>query len=195
MVLRKLWNVDSQPIPNLNAVRPSDNQIHRFTWTSDAGTVLTTSVTVPAQTGISFVLSSVPDSSTFVALFDQYRIARIEAWIQPQSANNGGHSGMLYSAIDYTNDTALTPTQIQEFSNVIVAPAATTGHYHSWVPHVAVGAYTGAFGGFKNEPASWIDCTSNTVRHYGLLISSAVTTDVITIDLIVRYHLEFKNIM
>lgn len=193
LVVRKFWNVDSMNLPNLNAVRPSDNQVHRFTYTSDAGTVLTTSVTVPAQVGINFQLTNIPNSATLIALFDQYRIARIEAWLQPQSANNGGHSGMLFSAIDYDNDTALTPTQLQAYSNTMVAPAATTGHYHSWVPHIASGAYSGTFAGFKNDQAPWIDVSSPTVRHYGLLIASAITTDVITIDLIVRYHLEFRN--
>jgi len=180
-------------MPNLNAVKPSDNQIHKFTWTSDSGTVLTTSTTVPSQVGLSFVLSSVPGYATHVAMFHQYRISRIEAWIQPQSVNNGAHAGMLYSAIDYDNDAALTPTQIQEYSNVMVAPAATQGHYHSWVPHIATGAYSGTFTSFANEPAPWIDVTSPTVRHYGLLISCGITTDVITIDMIVRYHLEYKN--
>jgi len=190
---RSVWNIDSQPIPHLNSIRAPDNQIYRHVFTTDQGTVLTTSITVPTSAGLNFTLSNCPNASTLVALFDQYRIARIEAWVQPQQSNNGGHSGMLYSAVDYDSSTAISVSGLAQYSNVIIAPIVTTGHYHSFVPHVALAAYNGSFGGFENATAPWLDTNSTTIQHYGLLLACGTTIDVITVDLQLRYHLEFRN--
>jgi hypothetical protein len=193
MVLRRTWNVTAQPPPELNFQRPQDNVVHKFSFWQDLGTLFSTSASVPTSSGMNFQLTNCPNASTLVALFDQYRIARLEVWIQPQSTNNGGHAGMLYSAVDYDASASLTVTAISQLSNVVVGPASTIGHYHNFVPHVAVAAYSGAFSSFANETSPWIDTASSTVQHYGVIISAGVTTDVIPIDGQVRYHLEFRN--
>jgi len=191
-----VWNAESQPTPHLNAVRPSDNVIHRFVQTADAGTVLTSSASVPVFQGVNFTLSGMPNASNYTALFDQYKIECIECWFYPAASNNGGHTGTLYTAVDYDSSSApASITAIQAYSNVVTAPIATTGHYHRFRPHVAVAAYSGAFTSFQNQESPWIDCSSNTVQHYGIVLASTINSDALVIDGIYRYHLAFRNVL
>jgi len=194
-VKRLVWNIDSQPMPALNAVRPQDNVVHRFTQTADGGTWLTSSASVPVFQGTNFTLSGMPNASTYTALFDQYKIEMIEAWIYAAASNNGGHTGTLYTAVDY--DSSAAPASIaviQDYSTVITSPIATTGHYHRFVPHIAVAAYSGTFVSYRNETAPWIDTVSNTVQHYGLIGATTINSDAMVVAAIYRYHLAFRNV-
>jgi len=183
-------------MPSLEHVRPQDNRIHSFIQQLDLGTILTTSNVGSVTAAQSFTLSQVPNNTAYVALFDQYRIREIEFWAYPAQSNNGGHTGTLYSAVDYDNAPALTPSTISQYSNVCMSPLTTMGHYHRFRPHVAVAAYSGAFTSFANQAAQWIDCSSATVQHYGIgLVSSTTTDNNIVIAGMVRFHLEFRNIL
>jgi hypothetical protein len=191
--MRLVWSPSFKPMPNFTNIRNSDNRVYDYVFTSDSGTVLTTSTSTPTNVGINFQLGNIPNASTLQVLFDQYKITCVECWIQPQQNNNGGHTGMLYSAVDYDSSTAISTAAITQYSNVLVSPLTSSAHYHKFVPHVAIAAYNGSFSGFENATAPWIDTSSATVQHYGLLISCPVTTDVIAIDMIVRYHITLRN--
>lgn len=193
---RKVWNIESQPFPNISRVPISDNQVFKVVQTADLGVVLSTSNLGTTAAGINFQLTNVPNKSDWEAAFDQYRITEIEVWLYLSSSNNGGHQGTLYSAVDYDSaSTTLLPSQLAEYSNVIIAPVSTIGHYHKFRPGVAVAAYSGAFTSYAHELSPWIDCTSDTVQHYGVVLACSVTTDnALPVQAQVRYHLEFKNI-
>lgn len=192
--IHKTWNIQSQVPPSLNVSGIDDNQIYRFAHLSDLSTVFSTSTSTITGTGLNFQISNIPNSSSYLSLFDQYRITKIEVWIQAQNTNNGGHTGMLYSAVDYdASATGLTPTQLSQYANVTIAPLGSIGHFHSFVPHVAVAAYSGTFTSYANETAPWIDSNSPNVQHYGVVLSAPATTDVIAVDARVRYFVEFRN--
>jgi hypothetical protein len=194
--VKKLWSIASQAQPCADTPRPQDNVIHRFVQQQDLGTILTTSASVATALGINFQLTNVPNSSSYTSLFDQYRIAEIEFWVQPQAQNNGGGAGILYSAVDYDSaSSSLTPSQVSQYSNVLMAPMTIQGHYHRFVPHVAVAAYSGSFSSYQNQAAPWIDCSSSTVQHYGIVIAAGIAGGAVPLDGQVRYHLEFRNVV
>jgi len=193
--LRRLWNVTAQPLPALSMDRPQDDRVFKYVHTYDYGTLLTTSTTLVTTAGSAFTLTQVPQSANYINIYDQYRFTRIEVWLQPQAFNNGGHAGMLYSAVDYDSIPTLTVSSIQEYSTVAVAPVASTGHYHSFTPRLAVAASGGGlFTSYANLPPQWIDCASATVEHYGIVLVAGISTDVIPIDMLIRYHVEFRNV-
>jgi len=195
LIQKKVWNILSQGPPNVDAIKPQDNIVHKFVQQVDGGTVLTSSTVAAVGAGIVFTLSGVPNSAAFATLFDQYRIVEIEVWLQPQSTPANAGSGFLYSAVDYDNSPTLTVAQISQYSNVLIAPIITVGHYHRFKPHVAQAAYGGGvFTSFANVVSPWLDVSSNTIAHYGLSVVSAITSSVNLIDVQVRYHLEFRNV-
>jgi len=107
--------------------------------------------------------------------------------------NFGGEN--LYSVIDYDDANALTTVAgALAYTNVIVTPM-TNGHYRKWRPHIAVGAYSGAFTSFKNEVSNWIDVASPGVQHYGLKVVADVTSiNTLSIKMFSRVWVQFRNV-
>jgi len=140
------------------------------------GVFLTSSASVPVFAAFSFQLSSFSDFTLYTSLFDQYRIDEIEIWIETQAgtANNSGNTGILSTCVDL--DDANIPTSLAsvEGHQSSLTSNAFAGHYHKWVPHMAVAAYSGVFTSFSNFPATWIDSGSPSVQHYG--IKAAITS-------------------
>jgi hypothetical protein len=194
---RALWNINAQPLPFQTAGRPQDGRVHTFTQTIDNGALFTTSTTIPTSAGAAFSLASnLTQFASYTALFDQYRIDKIEVWLNCPTLNSVG-GGNWFSAVDYDSASAsLTPAQILQYGNVLSSPIIN-GHYHAWKPHVAVGAYSGSvFTGFKNEVASWIDCGSTTVQHYGLaVVAEATPTAAEVINILTRLTVSFRNVV
>jgi len=194
--IRALWNYTSQSMPHVIRMRPQDNVIHRFIQQVDGGTVITSNVGAAVAAGVVFTLANIPNTGAYTSLFDQYRITRVEAWLQPQNQVLATSVGMLYSAVDYDNSPNLTVSGISQYSNVLQSPLAISGHYHSFNPHVAIAAYGGAtFTSYANEQSPWIDCTSSGVPHYGLSLVTSTSSVAVNVDIIARYHVEFRNII
>lgn len=184
-------------MPMFKRVSALDNQVFKFVQTVNAGTILSTSVTVPTSTATGFTAGAhINQFTSFAAIFDQYKIDLIEVWLIPTATTaNEQPAGMIYSAVDYDNATALTAAQIMQHTNVVCTPPSL-GHYHKFVPHIAIGAYTGAFGGFANQKAPWIDTASSSVIHYGLCVSAdTIPNAVYVIDSLIRISVSFRNIV
>jgi len=155
---------------------------------------LTTSATLVVGSAASFTLASLDNAASFALVFDQYRIAKIESWLYDASGGaNVITGGSLFSVIDYDDATALTTVaSICDYQNVLSSPTGQS-HYHVFVPHVAVAAYSGVFTSFANEAAPWIDVASSGVIHFGI---KAITTAgiVVAYSLQSRLFLEFRNV-
>jgi len=190
----KVWQIQAQQMPAFNNTLKKDNSAHHFIQTQDYGTILTTSNTVPTFTSKSFTFNDVQQVASFQALFDQYRIDEVEAWIAPVKASAAdGNNANWYSVVDY--DDAATPTglgSLQQYTNVITTPM-TNGHYIRFKPHVAESLYSGTFTSFGNIKAPWIDSASPGVQHYGLKMGFNVTPTALAINLIVRLHFSCRN--
>jgi hypothetical protein len=175
--------------------RLKDPQTFRFVKTLDTGTLLATSAAVPTFAGLKFKLSDLAEVSSFLTLFDQYRIPLVEVWVNPSQAiatsDKGAH---LVSVIDLDDASALTSiAQATDYESACMTTVAQ-GHYRSFVPHVAVAAYSGAFTSFANEAAPWIDAASSGVEHYGLKLACDTTSGGSQNILgFARYHVEFRK--
>jgi hypothetical protein len=195
----KNWNVNSQSIPAFNDVIAKDNKIYRFVQSSNQGNICTSSSSVASFFAKGWTTSDIVQFSSFAAVFDQYRVDRIEAWLMPFGVGTvpGYNSlGKMYTVVDY--DDAVTPTSIaalQQYENCVTT-RFTDGHYVNFVPHIAVAAYGGAFTQFLNEKATWIDCGSTGTFHYGLKlgIENTVSGSDVKIDMFTRIHVSFRNV-
>jgi len=117
-------------------------------------------------------LSSLPNSSEFTTLFDQYRITRCEYTFQPLQTvavnSTTASTPGIFTVVDYDDSTTLTTlAQALQYPNV---------RWHSgyepftvsFKPHIAMAAYSGAFTSFANTFDQWLDVSSPAIVHYGL---------------------------
>lgn len=156
---------------------------------------MTSSITVPTFQAHYTNLNSINNAASFAAIFDQYMIDGMEAWLIPNqnSASASSNNGLLYSVIDLDDASALsTLAQFGEYSSCVTS-MASQGHYRHFKPHVALATYNGAFGGYGNRANVWIDAASLTVQHYGLKFGLSVCGAVMTYDLVVRIHCRFRQ--
>jgi len=154
---------------------------------------ISTTVT-PVFFAQAFQLADIDQYVALAAVFDQYKFNSVEVYIEPQTALTSiANPGKYVSIIDYDDTAALTTVgQALDYSNALVT-GGVSSHYRRFVPHMAVGAYSGAlFTGFRNVPADWCDCSSPTIKHYGLKLAFEPTSSITTFDLIFRYHISFK---
>jgi len=179
----------------VNNYTPS-NQPYRMTQELEALATLTSSTTLETFTSNIFRLSNLTNDSSFQAIFDQYRIEAIEAWIIPnnKNLNTSNDCGLMTSVIDYDDNTNLTSVALANVYPNAVVTSGSEGHYHKFTPHVAVAAYSGAFTSFANETAPWIDIASDGVLHYGVKTAWTATSVVMTYNILFRYHLAFRNV-
>jgi len=141
----------------------------------DTGWV-TTSTSNPTFATTYFSLSNFYSYAEYTGLFDQYRFDELEIWIEPQlNASATAATSSWFSAVDF--DDVAVPTIMGTVAAKQGAVGSNTGagHYHRFIPHMAVAAYGGAFTQFANVPPDWIDSGSPNVQHYG--IKSAFETE------------------
>jgi len=153
---------------------------------------LTTSTIAPSFGGYAFTLSETPNASQYTGVFDQYRIDRIEVWLEPQAAQGTTVFGLLASAVDL--DDYNTPTSI---ANVVdkqgsVMSNGGAGIYHTWQPHVALAAYAGTFSSYANTPSPWLDSNSPAVQHFGLKFACEATPVAVAYRLSFKLHCTFR---
>lgn len=137
-----------------------------------------------------FTLNDLPQVASFTALFDQYRIDKVQVdfiptaqiCLVPQAEVTavaaldapivaGGASGGVYgTVIDYDDSAALANlSAYMQYSNFKMGQVGSLKiHRRTFKPHVATAAYAGAFTSYANMVNQWIDCASTTVQHYGL---------------------------
>jgi hypothetical protein len=161
----------------------------------DTATFLTSSTSVPSFASMAFSIASVPDFSSYSAVFDQYRITLIEVCIETQITevlSQATACGSLITAIDV--DDANTPgaiTDLDAYSDVQMG-RGTLSHYHRWVPTVAVAVYSGTFTSFASTTSMWLDCGSSGIQHYGLKAAATVSTQAQAYKLTYKLHCSWR---
>lgn len=175
--------------------RFSNNPTLRTTRTVLAGTI-TTNTSAAFFRGYSFQLSDCPSPGDFTALFDQYRITRIDVSFLPSALDStpaAQSSSLVLTVVDYDDATAPTALgDLFEFNNCMVW-SGTERLQLSLVPRVARALYTGSFSGYESAEAPWIDIASPAVQHYGLKVAFGATYSVLSYLPVFRYHLEFRS--
>jgi hypothetical protein len=200
----KLWNMNAQPRPLGTATNVLDNRVFDFIQTTNSGIQLTGSSSAFTSAGIYFTMTSHVEAYTrFANLFGQYRFKRIEAWLEPQFTtgsvitdpiqSNAGTS--FYSVIDFANaNSPPSSAAMMSYSNCLMSNY-NTGHYHSWVPHVAQLTAAGTGTAYTNTTAPWLDFSDVTAEHLGIKVAFDTVTigTVVAVGLVVRIHFSCRN--
>jgi hypothetical protein len=171
------------------------NSVFNVFQTADLGAIA--SGAAPVTGAINFGLIQLNQAASFIAIFDQYRLAMVEVTFLPEItiAAPTQSAPLFYTAVDLDDSTAVTIAQIQDYSGVQETIALKV-HKHTFVPHIAVAAYSGAFTSFANEEAPWIDVASSSVQHYGVKYGFAAEPSAASFGyyIRVRYHFQFRNV-
>jgi len=151
---------------------------------------MTTLATIALQTtfyyafSMYFTLNTLPNYTTYTNAYDQYMIKSVTLKFYPvnnmvtaQDANNLANSqfgGFLHWIVDY-DDAGIPTASDVGIDTLRRRPSYKMMNIHrstclrrSLRPHIAVGAYAGAFTSFKNDKSGWIDCNSPATQHYGI---------------------------
>lgn len=198
----RTWNCINGATPAMRNTQGMDGRTYTFVGTAELGNVLTSSSTLPIVTyGTSFGAGGLNNFSALSTVFDEYRIKSVEVWLRcagPACSPTYATNLRLVSVIDYDNTTVTgyTSGNFESYANCITT-SQYDGHYRKWVPHVADALYAGAFTGYGNKIAPWIDCQSNAVQHYGLkcaIINASSSNGDLVVSLTYRVTVEFKYI-
>jgi len=118
----------------------------------------------------------VDQGPSLATVFDQYKIDRITWRFRPQFRSENFVAGtdyvpQIYTVVDYDDGVVLPSlAQARQYANCVTR--MFEDFEVSIVPHVADAIYgNGAFNGYGNIIAPWLDCSSNLVPHYGLKLA------------------------
>jgi len=184
--------------------RVNTGPVHSFTQKVFQSTYSITSVvTVDTSVSFSFVLTDLAANVTSLSnLYDQYRIRRVRVFIDamtnisPPVAAAGNPVSLLLVAVDFDDAAAITKAQILGYENVqVVVPGSSI--QLDLVPRIAVAAYSGTFTSYSNQ-TSWIDCSSQTVQHYGVKVVATAALGTATVfptwAIHFEYLVDFRNV-
>lgn len=203
----KTFNPQSQSIPHMKFRFP-DNVPFRYVQTATIPAWISSTVTVVTGIAKIWTTADILQFSSFAAVFDQYKITKIEAWLLPRNPGGTGagasnvnaiNRGLLYTAIDYDAGTVpTTSAQIEQYENCVVNEPIQ-GVYRSFRPHIAQGAWNGSsLTNAVNTVAPWLDCSNTNTQHFSLIAlmsASDSVADGATYDMVHRMHIEFKNLL
>jgi hypothetical protein len=178
----------------------ANNAIHRFMRTDRLAQLVqhTSAVGTVSSNGYYFSLDQIPSYTEFTALFDQYRIDKIELCFIPVAnavAPTGSTQGQLTTVIDYDDATVLaTEAGAFNYESAQVVPVWQI-HKRVLKPRIAMAGYAGAFSSYVNIGNQWIDSASPSVQHYGLkaIVGPASGALVMSWDIIVKYYFSCRN--
>jgi len=166
---------------------------------SAAAPVTVTSSSVAATFGtVNFILNLIDQVTQLTSIFDQYRIRMVEVAFHPRVSVSAptvaANTGLFTTVIDVDDSAVLTTIgQAQDYSSAVTGRGIDSQR-RTLVPHAAIAAYSGAFTSFANERSPWLDAASPGVIHYGMKTAWSITDVAYTIDISVRYWLEFRNV-
>lgn len=178
-------------------IRAADNQIYEVVQSAEFLAQLSSSASVPTYGSIYTTLQNFDQYTDFAPVFDQYRIVEVEVSFFPRIQTVDGqivNAGLFHSVVDYDDSASLTSVaSALDYTNCLVTPGNKM-HRRTFVPHVALAAYAGAFTSYANVDRQWIDCSSSTVQHYGIKTAWTTTSIVLTMDVVVRARIQFRNV-
>jgi len=156
------------------------------------------------------VTPSVPSSTEFTTLFDQWRLdyVDIEVFFSGNSQNvttAGSTLPLLWYADDYDDANNTTLSMIQQYPRVKIASLGENGGYvlrHRVSPKASLIISDGA-GAYGNSPQlngpTWIDSANPGTPHYGLkfcldTFGRTAAGDLGSINVVSKMHFSFKNV-
>lgn len=130
---------------------------------------------------LKFLLSDLPQQSSFGGLFDAYKINRVVVSFTPMlgayssingvaASTSGTFDQPLYTVIDRDDHNVLTNlSQAEEYESIKMTPSYRK-HKRVLTPAVAMEAYksAGVSNAYSQRYKQWIDMGTNDCDHYGL---------------------------
>jgi len=169
----------------------ASDQIYRY-QAIQLFTGLTSSNIAGVGAGTFFTFGGLNGAARLAAVFDQYRVTRLQIYITPpftQITESTPDNAMFSSVVDLDDaGNPATHAAVQSKPGCVTT-SICMGHYHSWQPMIAASVYTGAFGGFGDLPSGTsLDCANTNVQYYGL---KAFVDTTQTNNLFFRYTVVF----
>jgi hypothetical protein len=138
------------------------------------GSTVTASASAAVANSYYFSIADLDETSAYTTLFDQYRIDAIVFRIIPMqnaiglTTNSTTTTVRFYSVIDYDDANTLTSEgSARAFDSCVITPPGQET-VRVFKPRLALATYQGAFTGYVNAPATWIDSNSTGVQHFGV---------------------------
>ncbi len=183
-------------IPDVPKIMLSSKRTFTTAYSYSIGPVTGNSST-ETQGAISFALANAQDYTSWINVFDAYRILQVIVEFVPGSVGLTGTSntnGSIYTAIDYDDSTMLPATSLIQYDTLQVV-SSPTFFERRLIPRVAQAAYSGAvFNGYAQRSNQWISTNSPSVQHYGLKYSQSITSSAVTTYApIVTMIVQFRN--
>jgi hypothetical protein len=173
------------------------NTVYPFIQSFPFSTITSSNVGTSFST-FNFTLGALARSATFVALFDMYRIRLIEMEFIPgqsEQSTGGSNAGLFLTVVDNNDSSPLATFNEGLGRTDALVGGGCDSQRRTFVPHVADAVYSGAFTSFGSVASPWLDCNSANVQHYGLKTAwSPSTTNGLTMNVVARAWIEFKNI-
>jgi len=152
-----------RPFPKLTTLTPTVRTTLQYT-----ANFFSSSTSTPVYAATSFALTAFDNYAEYTGLFDQYMIEHAECWIEPSNIGTSTSFVPWSSAVDLDDANVPTTAVTVQGKPQALTSMSNAGHYHRWVPHMAVAAFSGAFTSYTNSPPQWLDSGSPNVAHYGL---------------------------
>lgn len=197
--IKKVFNPTGDPMKFMLPV-PSHLKVFKAVSTYLVTGMFVSSASSEVQFANSFSIGAINagELAGYQALFDQFRITKIEAIVMPRVSvvtNASASMGTMGTAVDYDSANNTTLANLLTYSNVLMG-SGMIGRYHAWTPTVLMMAGTSGSGtGVEEVIASspWLNLQVTTTPHYGFKLSWSQTDVVYTADEYVRLHLEFRQ--
>lgn len=188
------------------------HSVHGFTRKA-VQTLAVTNETTLVNYANMFALNQLPNYAEFTALFDMFRIKKIEiTWIYDHNSGDvstaagvaaNANMGLpnLYVVTDYDDATVLSAAA--DYLQYEPCKITRMDKQVRWTiyPHLAVSAYNGAWTGYKNEKSGWLDASSANIQHYGCKwaidasmcnITAGASVRIGTLNVYYKYFVDFK---
>lgn len=207
------------PTSFLNFKRPHSFRVTAYTQNLVPSTIDTGTVTLPIQGALSFKLSDIPNSSEFIALYDQYMITKVVVSFIPQNTgvfapaigddsaatNFIPSTGMIHSALDFNDATAVNLQNLLQYQTYKSTRGSRVHTRTIYKPKYIL-TNSGATTAQAQAVASrWQATSQYDVVHYGLKyvinpqgianVPSSTNIYVSPIDLKVEFHFLCKNVI
>jgi len=130
-------------------------------------------LTTSAATGVfgatNVTLNQLTLATSFQAVFDAYRFLQVTIRFVPLvPASPGSSNYSLLTVLDYDDSNVPTTTASLRAYDTLYESSFGQYHERTFVPRIALAAYSGTFTSYAQGVNTWCDIASGTVQWYGL---------------------------
>lgn len=189
--------------PDATPMKINPLQLFNYVQEVSLGTIVSSSTPGTEVDGaLYFYMGQLDQTTTFAALFDQYRFLQVTVYFVPRATMAGTTGtifptavGHLSTCLDYDDATAITFANMRQ-RETCQTTLAIAEHGRTITPHAALAAYSGTFASYANFARMWIDSGSPNVQHYAVkyALTDCGFTSQTMYDVYARYVVQFKSV-